>query len=79
MEQKILNFDGNIQEGIDFLLANIEQHHGAKIFTIRVGEQQEDKSLDVLIVFEDRAILEGKILVSIKDGAPAMNIQGNYI
>lgn len=79
MEQKILNYDGNIQEGIDFLLKNIEQHHGSKIFTIRVGDQAEDKSLDVLIVFEDRAILEGKILVELRDGAPSMNIKGNYI
>lgn len=83
MKQKILEHEGDMDSGIDHLLKSVEQQVGHKIFTIRIGETDKTNDTsalaDILIVFEDKSILEGQLIISFKDNTPAINIKANFI
>ncbi len=62
------------------LLKLIEQKTRKEIFTLRILEKNNnDQSLDSVIVFKDRSVLMGKIGVFEVNGSLACRIQGNYI
>lgn len=66
------------EHAIDELLKMMEEHTDQKIFTMRVLEQTK-KGLEVLVVFEDKSIMNGLISVKPFGGKLAMRVQGNFI
>ena len=66
------------EEMIDSIINMIEQDTGKKIFTLRVLDSTPE-TLEVLIVFDDKEILQGIIRVMKGEGELAIRIQGNFI
>ena len=63
---------------IDSIIKTLEQDTGKKIFTLRVLDHTTE-ALEVLIVFDDKEILTGKIKVTTIEGKLAIRMQGNFI
>ena len=63
---------------IETIIKTLEQDTGKKIFTLRVLDHTTE-SLEVLIVFDDKEILTGKIKVTTIEGKLAIRMQGNFI
>lgn len=66
------------EEIIETIINMIEQDTGKKIFTLRVLDSTPE-TLEVLIVFDDKEALTGKIKVMDEEGNMAIRIQGNFI
>lgn len=66
------------EEIIETIINMIEQDTGKKIFTLRVLDSTPE-TLEVLIVFDDKEVLTGKIKVMDEEGNMAIRIQGNFI
>jgi hypothetical protein len=66
------------EEFIDTIINMIEQDTDKKIFTLRVLDSTPE-ALEVLIVFDDKEILNGVIKVLDGEGEMAIRIQGNFI
>lgn len=65
---------------VEDLIATIEKQTEQKIFTIKVLERNHDEeSIEVLVVFEDKSVLMGRVLFQQMNGMLACRVQGNYI
>ena len=66
------------EDFMDSITNMLEEDTGKKIFTLRVLDHT-DEALEVLIVFDDKEILTGKIKVTTIEGKLAIRMQGNFI
>ena len=66
------------EDFMDSITNMLEEDTGKKIFTLRVLDHT-DEALEVLIVFDDKEILMGKIKVATIEGNMAIRLQGNFI
>lgn len=68
---------------IDSIIAamekTLEEQAGRKIFTLRCLEQPNKDELEIIVVFEDKEILMGKITIPVSGDLLGIRIQGNYI
>lgn len=64
----------------EFIRQTLEKEAEQKIFTMRVLENSPDnEKLEILVVFEDKSILNAEIKVGTIDGQISARIKGNYI
>lgn len=66
----------------DDIIKTLEEQTGQKIFTLRVLDHQQETETDlpILVVFEDKSILRGEIIIQ-KTGKKEMaaRVRGSYI
>lgn len=82
MEQEKFNYEGDIDGAIKHLLFQTEKKVGSKIFTVRLEEPLDkggEAISDILIVFEDKRVLRGQLIVLLQDDKPGINIKANFI
>jgi hypothetical protein len=60
---------------------SLEKEIGQKIFTMRIINDfnEQDNTLDTLVVFEDRSILNARIVLLTSNDKLVFRIQGNFI
>lgn len=68
----------NKEDLADELIATLEKDTKQKIFTLRIIGEMDD-SLETIIVFEDKSVLMGKIMIQEIKGNMAFRVQGNFI
>ena len=59
-------------------MEGLEEEAGSKVFAWRTKDIGKNK-LGLLVVFEDKSILEGILKVDLMQGKPSIRLQGNYI
>jgi hypothetical protein len=62
----------------DELIKTIEKDSKQKIFTLRIIGESDEK-LETIIVFEDKTVLMGRIMVQEINGKMAFRVQGNFV
>lgn len=62
----------------DDIIEYVEQQTEKKVFTMRMLKELEE-GLEVIIVFEDKAVLQGEIELLEIDDKLAVRMKGNFI
>lgn len=80
---KKIKSDHSITE-IDKIIAqvakSIEDEAGKKIFTLRHFHREgKDKEIEIVIVFEDRAVMHAYITIEKMDEDLGVRVRGNFI
>lgn len=72
-------YDVNDQEDIaEALTRSLEEQTNSKVFTMRIVGEKKD-TLEAFVVFENKAVLFGKINVELIKGQIACRIRGNWL
>lgn len=59
---------------------SLQKETGSKVFTISILNRDEDADeIECIIVFEDKRILHGFIVIQMIEDNPAVRIRGNYL
>ena len=61
------------------LIESIEESVGSKVFTLRLIDEGELFHLKIFIVFEDKQIMDAKLIITEYEGKMAVNTKGKWL
>lgn len=73
-----MNLIEDYDEIFDTVTTTVENETGKKIFTMRLLKD-DDTQLELIVIFEDRSVLNAVLTIRREDGLLVCRFQGNWI
>lgn len=73
-----MNLIEDYDEIFDTVTTTVENETGKKIFTMRLLKD-DDTQLELIVIFEDRSVLNALLTIGREDGLLVCRFQGNWI